>query len=409
MQHALAMEQSCRQQVASLGGKLAGPGQIGPADVDSLRVAQHNQTDVEQAITSRRDGVPMHIFALLADLENNHVASDDARQRLSTLLTNIDQIERRHLPPAARELLSAVKIAQVAIERQGRAGRLDAALATALAAVGKQQDAVIASLEQMLGQLAKADDDRRFLREMAQLLRRQQQLAQRTAEVGRRTLAQELRDLVPHDRDDLTAAAAEQLELARLVDRVLQEIEQAESDRTQPDAAAAATLADALALAHRLAVGVQMRTVGQQIEANHIGQAAAGQKQIVGDLHDVLDAMAARRRDAGVRGDRASASDAAGRSKSPDAPSTPGAPASESGDIPAKTAGKGGAGDAPGAGSGNKARQLGAEERRVLMARLWGQLPERARQQIVQPPVEVFPPKYEVQIEAYFRRLAEEK
>ncbi len=43
------------------------------------------------------------------------------------------------------------------------------------------------------------------------------------------------------------------------------------------------------------------------------------------------------------------------------------------------------------------------------MTRLWGQLPPRARQQILQPPVEEFPPKYETQIEDYFRRLAEEK
>jgi hypothetical protein len=43
------------------------------------------------------------------------------------------------------------------------------------------------------------------------------------------------------------------------------------------------------------------------------------------------------------------------------------------------------------------------------MKRLWGGLPERARQQMLQTPVEEFPPKYEEQIEQYFRRLAEEK
>ena len=43
------------------------------------------------------------------------------------------------------------------------------------------------------------------------------------------------------------------------------------------------------------------------------------------------------------------------------------------------------------------------------MKELWGALPERARQQMQQLPVEDFPPKYERLIEEYFRRLAEEK
>jgi len=40
---------------------------------------------------------------------------------------------------------------------------------------------------------------------------------------------------------------------------------------------------------------------------------------------------------------------------------------------------------------------------------LWGELPERARQQMLELPVEEFLPKYELLIEEYFRRLAEEK
>ena len=52
-------------------------------------------------------------------------------------------------------------------------------------------------------------------------------MARHTAEVGRRTLAQELRDLSPQNVADLRMLADRQLELARLLDRLLQEMDQA--------------------------------------------------------------------------------------------------------------------------------------------------------------------------------------
>jgi hypothetical protein len=51
---------------------------------------------------------------------------------------------------------------------------------------------------------------------------------------------------------------------------------------------------------------------------------------------------------------------------------------------------------------------LDAAGRASLIRRVWGDLPERQRNEIlqVQPPEE-FLPKYEMQIEAYFKRLSE--
>jgi len=46
---------------------------------------------------------------------------------------------------------------------------------------------------------------------------------------------------------------------------------------------------------------------------------------------------------------------------------------------------------------------------RAVLRRLWGKLPQRAREQMLELPVEQFLPKYELMIEEYFKRLAEEK
>jgi hypothetical protein len=55
------------------------------------------------------------------------------------------------------------------------------------------------------------------------------------------------------------------------------------------------------------------------------------------------------------------------------------------------------------------AQKPDVEEIRSVMRRYWGQLPEHARQQMLQTPVEQFPPMYQSLIEEYYRRLAEEK
>ena len=44
-----------------------------------------------------------------------------------------------------------------------------------------------------------------------------------------------------------------------------------------------------------------------------------------------------------------------------------------------------------------------------LMKDIWGQLPPHAREQMLQSPPEQFLPKYELMLEQYYKRLAEEQ
>ena len=382
----------------------------------------------------------------------------------------------------------------------------------------------------MIGQLGQWDSYRRFLSEIGQLARDQQALIERTAAVGRRTLTQALRDLAPADAQELQTVAERQLDLARLLDHLLRDMDQAGGLLRQNDPTAAQAIAGALDQLRRRATGQRMRTAGEQIQQNQIGQAAAEQKQIGQSLQDILDLLGQARRpatteptgeelarleqdvqqlrarqqkarqetqrldgllrpphqstrtealalreltkqqhgaasDAGRLGERfaagsppgnamtaavremnaagalldgrttgpaaqqaqqnaigqldallaamktakstasaaskpelsASPSPAAGNRTKPDASRDQTATA-QPGTSPSR----------PAADAG-KSRQAAREEARATIKRLWGSLPERARQQMLQAPVEEFPPKYEEQIEQYFRRLAEEK
>jgi hypothetical protein len=403
LERALRIERGCRTQIASLAARLAVLPRLAQAEVDQLQAVEHNQREADQVLTSRGEGVPMHLLALLADLETNRLPSDDILRRASALLAEIDRLGSEHLPVIGRELTAAVKTAQVELEGQGRAARPDSQIAASLAAAAKHQDAVIASLAGLIGQQARWDNYRRFARQLGRLLRQQEDVARRTAAVGRRTLARELRDLAPPDVADLRVLADNQLELARLLDRVLPEMDQAGGELREHNPAAARTVADALDLARRLVLSGQMRSVGQQIEQNQIGQAAASQKQIVRGLNEVVDILTARQ-----PAESSAAASSQSESKTSPEPTAAGRPKPGSsgpqtpGDQPAASAAPGPAGD-------GKARELDRDEMRAVIKRLWGELPAHARGQMPQSAIEDFPPQYERLIEEYYRRLAEEK
>ena len=406
VQRALAAEQACYRQVELLAKSVKERKRIGLAEVNLLRAAYYSQTDVERALTSRRDGIPVVISVLLDDLENNHMQDDAAGQRLSELLRDIETLESRHLPVVARELLSASKMGQSILDEQGKAEHVADDIGRALDAARTEQDSIIASLEQILGRLEASDDVRRAMSDLATLRGEQAAVSDRTMEVGRRTLTQNLRDLARQDIAELQNVAGRQRDLARTLDRVLQDLE-----RIQPEVEAGASsgsLAEGAALARQLAIGSRMRSVSQRIEENHVGQATAGQKQIVADLDRMLGVLSQSHSGSDAKSGAESVSHMAAEAKPPESHTqeATGPPTSELGkEQRGRQAASGAAGTAP----DEPSRGHTAEQRRMLMSRLWGELPSHARQQLLQTPVEEFPPKYESQIEEYFRRLAEEK
>jgi hypothetical protein len=399
LERALRTQRSCRAQVDSIADALKRSPQIGQAEVDQIQSVAHNQRDVDQVLTSPGEGLPMHVRALLADLEINRIQHSDLARRASALLAEIDRLDREHLPAIGRELTAATKTAQVNLEENApRANGIAASLATA----AKHQDAVIASLVDLIGRQSRWDNYRRFAREIGQLVREQEDVTRRTADVGRRTLTQELRDLSPKDIADLNAPASRQLELARQLDRLLQEMDQAGEELRQKDPSAARTVADALEQARRSAISGQMRTAGQQIERNQIGRAAAGQKQIGRDLKAVLGVLAARQDD---QSRDSTAKQPPETSQTPDAAQQPKPGADQRQGQGEKQTTP----NMPGTAGDERARKPTAEELRAMIKQFWGELPDAARQQMLQSAVEEFPPKYQTLIEDYYRRLAEEK
>lgn len=291
----LKLQRDSRSQVQSLEIRVRETGALGQLDVDRMQAAELNQRQASRSLTSRSDGVPMHILALLADLENNRLDNPELQRRMQALVAEIERLEHEHLGAIGHELTAAIKTAQIRLQDQAKSPPADAATAEALIRAGRHQDQVIVSLEAMLGQLRQWDDYRRFHRDVAQLLRDQEELTRNAADVGRRTLTMELKDLSPQESADLKVLTGRQLELARRLDRIEQEMEQALGQLRQSDPMAAQTVSDALDESRRLAIGAAMRSAGSQLQENRIGQLAQAYKQVLQDLQEVLDVLANRR------------------------------------------------------------------------------------------------------------------
>jgi hypothetical protein len=304
---ALEIQRQSRGQVSKLEIRLEETRHFDQLDVDHLRGAELSQRQVKRTLTSGSEGVPMHVRGLLADLENNKVDSPDMRRRMEWLLEEIGRLDREHLTVIGHELTAAIKAAQIRLDDRppeppsaednpdkSQAGEPDAAVMGRLADAGKQQDAVILALEEIVGQLAQWANSRRFFRDIGQLLRRQDELADRTAELARSTLGRERENLSSQEVARLRTTARDQFELARRLDRTLQDMSESADQLVETDPLGAEKVSDAVHRAGELATSAKMQSAGSSLEGNQMGQAIGLQNEIRENLKELLDLLAGR-------------------------------------------------------------------------------------------------------------------
>ena len=196
-------------------------------------------------------------------------------------------------------MTSAIKGAQVdladATARKQPDRPQSPGVGAALAVVGSNQDEVIRSLEAMLGNLSEWDSYRRFGRDVAQIDREQEEVERATKQAAGKTLGKDPKDLDPQQLAELKKISARQSELGRRFDKLLQQMDEARGRLDETDPLAGATLADALHLTRQQGTSGQMRSAGNQVERNQLGQAGRAQEQARKDLAEMLDILANRR------------------------------------------------------------------------------------------------------------------
>ena len=231
LKRVLQLQRQSREQVVAVEILAREVGRLAQREIDRLRGAELSQRQVTQTLTSRTDGIPAQITALLADLTNNKIDSPDVQRRMQAVHAKIEQLAAGELAIVERSLTTTIKAGQIQWEgsaaQRPPIGKPNVAVADPLAETSKNQEKAIRALEQMLAELGRWGSFRRFHSDVGQLLREQQELNQSSRELGSRTLAKELKDLPPQDVADLRVASGKQLDYSLRLDFILQSMEQA--------------------------------------------------------------------------------------------------------------------------------------------------------------------------------------
>ncbi len=295
----LRTQREARAPVKSLEIGWAGTGRLAADEVDQLQAAELKQRQVSRLLADPQDGVAAQIAGLLHELRSNRIENPEVVGRMNELLAAVRQISGEQLPPIQTRLIDALKTARetlrAAADAEGQAAA--AAPAELLAAVetaGSGQDEVIARLESLVGDFSQWDSYRRFSRELGHLRQTQEELRQDTERTRLEALARDVTDLDGDQRVNLRRLAERQTELGRQFDKVQTRMDQMRAELGTGDPAAE-TLADALDVARRAAVGGQMRETGRRIEGNQLGDAGQNQQAILRNLQELLDTLANRR------------------------------------------------------------------------------------------------------------------
>lgn len=297
----LDKQRAVRSQTTSLEIQLDEAGGFTPRDLDHLQSAELNQRQIQRMLAGGSEGVERQIDDLLKEVNNNRLDSPDVQRRMSELLAEVRRLEQDHLPAVQGRLIDALKEAQAAAPRDAESESNDTPIPPNDAArqklheAGEHQDAIIASLEGMLGELSQWDNYRRVARDIHQLRRDQDDLAGRTHELRMQTLGKEEKDLSPQERASLKRLGRQQSEIASRFEQTQSRMRDMAAELEATDPLAAETLADALDAAERAALAGKMREAGRNLEANRLGQAAREQQETSQGLEELLNVLSNRR------------------------------------------------------------------------------------------------------------------
>lgn len=287
----LKLEQSSRQETASLETQIASVGRLAKADLDQLRAEELNQRQVRRGLVGPAEGVRSSVVALLQELTGNHIDSPALQRRMQGIADGLARLDQNELPSAEQSLTAALKAAEDA----PASAALPPAARQSLADAGRQQDSISAALEALLGDLAEWNSFRGLARQLAQIRRDQADLEKSTKEIGATTLTNDLHDLSDQQQADLKKLGDRQADLARQFDKIMQRMEQVGGQLAKAEPQSAESLSDALDIARRQAPGGQMRDAAGNVSKNHIGEALGQEASAGAVLDEMLDILANRR------------------------------------------------------------------------------------------------------------------
>jgi hypothetical protein len=288
LERALAAEQTTREDVRRLAIEQQDTGSLGSAGRNAVQSAELNQRRVARMLIDPAEGISPMVDSILREIAINRVENSATRDTMERLAGELNRLAEP-LGVADQELTTVRKSAESV---QANDAKQSAATTQSLANVGTAQDDVIATLERLVSELSGKSDARRFARLLAEL--KQDQIShekQSRSEIGLETLPLATSELTRAQRATLNKAAAGEEAIAGRYDKIEQGLDQLAVQLRQDRDPTAGTLADAVDLARRLNIGLDMRQSTGDLRENRVGQALERETRIAQSLQQVLDAL----------------------------------------------------------------------------------------------------------------------
>ena len=348
--------------------------------------------DTDFSVTSQID-------ALLQTLQVNRLSRPMMEPQFRQVHGDLAELARRELPEIEQQLSHFIQQSQRAEQDADpeQIGRKQ----SELAALGQLIAQVVETLERSHAALARWSTLEQIRHELASLELGQQQLlgACRNQLVG---LAWNQEAAAGQSAASAWAAAVEgQRQLSHRFGSLMITMQGTAQQLAGEEPDSSRILEEVIAEARRQDLQIELHTAAEHLTKRRLGQAMSLEQQAAEHLEQ-LSAMLRQRKDTA---DSSNSSCTAASSKKGN--QTPGAKPKEG-----KPGKDGQAGSQPASSTPKSQATAPPDEVPLdavgqLVFDLWGQLPERERQQILQPLSEDFLPKYAPEIQQYFRALAE--
>jgi hypothetical protein len=364
-------------------------------------------------------GAVQQIDQLLHLYGNNGLADSETGPFLDRLRTDLIELARRVLPDVETRLdnlllpksslRSESPWPSVSAHSQPADRATDgASFALARDEILSRQETVIGTLQRVLEELAHWNTLQQFTRQFQQLGYDQRQLFERCRDewapqfwaepLGTDSGEGSLR--TPEQEVPWGEVVAAQRRLARHLGRLIGQMESAAARRASSQPEVAKRLAGVARAARRQSVQATLQGAADQLSQRRLGRAMTLQQQALEQLRRLSQKLAGKQLAGATKDGQRQARQAA----DPDSESGDRQPdGSQGNSLPGRT-------PAPSAAQVQtvpiSARAM-SEAVGSLVHDLWGALPARQRQRIVQPVGEEFLPQYADDIGAYFRALAE--
>jgi len=338
----------------------------------------------QQQITDSLAGTPSSLLEQLSRLEQaiegNGLPRPEAIERLRSAQQQLQHLVDHPLVTVEQSLSEIV--------RHTRQLPAQEKLQPWIAAATKHQDQTIAGLRRVIDLLLPGNVLDPLERALAEIATDQRTLAK----LCREELVPQMFESQNTALDQqIVSAVRRQRTLARRLAKLTFNMTQASQQLTEKETVLADRLAATVALAQKLGTHATIQGAADQLAQRRLGRSATLQQQVHADLTKLRLQLSGQ--DGQKRAERYQNLQASERERKNQPPS----PSEKAGESPSTSSST--------HNEATRATELASA--RKLVKNLWGKLPNRQREQILQPLREEFLPKYAPAIEAYFRDLAD--